>query len=206
MIKLKHILLEQKLQNTDSDIQLDVPQNKTGTIISGISNTDPWEYYFHDADQMWKTKKKTASKFLDMKTKLVRLYGDEAGMSRYETAIALLNSYIQDRDKAERDGKKVVDVVIPDNKIEIPSIHIDYSTQKVKEKLIDANGTRNKSVDVLGKSDDGKYLKVRLHNRGLFSRNIEVYVEADSFDIAIDGKTAEYNGKEGKRYNLYKIK
>jgi len=206
MIKLKHILLERQLKNTDSDIKLDVPQNKTGTIISGISDTDPWEYYFHDADQMWKTKRKTASKFLDMKTKLVRLYGDEAGMSRYETAVALLNSYIQDRDKAERDGKKVVDVVIPDNKIEIPTIHIDYSTQKVKEKLIDANGNRNKSVDVLGKSDDGKYLKVRLHNRGLLSRNIEVFVEVDSFDIAVDGKTAEYNGKEGKRYNLYKLK
>ena len=75
-----------------------------------------------------------------------------------------------------------------------------------KEKIIDANGKRNKSVDVLGKSDDDKYLKVRLHNRGLFKRDIEIFVDADSFDIAADGKTAEYNGKEGKRYNLYKIK
>lgn len=202
MIKLKHILLEQ--QDIDSDIKIDVPAEKTGTIISGISDTDPWEYYFHDADQMWKTKRKTASKFLDMKTKLVRLYGEEEGNSRYVQATSALDTYIQNRKKAEADGKKVVDAVVSDNKVEV--IHIDYDTQKVKEKLIDANGKRNKSVDVLGKSDDGKYLKVRLHNRGLLSRNIEVFVDADSFDISTDGMTAEYNGKEGKRYNLYKIK
>ena len=206
MIKLKHILLEQQITDIDSDIKFDVPQNKTGTIISGISNSDPWEYYFHDADGMWKTKRKTASRFLDMKSKLVRLYGEESGNSRYETATSRLDAYIQDRDKATQDGKTVVDVEIPDNKVEVPEIHIDYDNQKVKEKLIDANGKRNKSVDVLGKSDDDKYLKVRLHNRGLFKREIEVFVDADSFDIAADGKTAEYNGKEGKRYNLYKIK
>ena len=202
MIKLKHILLEQ--QDTDLDIKMDVPAGKTGTIISGISKTDPWEYYFHDEDQMWKTKRRTASKFLDMKTKLVRLYGDEEGNSRYVQATSALDTYIQDRKKAELDNKKVVDAVIPDNKVEV--IHIDYDTQKVKEKLIDANGKRNKSVDILGKSDDDKYLKVRLHNRGLLSRDIEVFVDADSFDISADGMTAEYNGKEGKRYNLYKIK
>ncbi len=202
MIKLKQILLEQ--QTTDNDITMNVPSDKTGTIIKGISVTDPWEYYLHDADGMWKTKRKTASKFLDMQKKLIQLYGDDAGTQRYETAVSKLNVYLNNQQKAERDGNQVIPVSIPDNQVEV--IHIDYSTQKVKEKLIDANGKRNKSVDVLGKSDDDKYLKVRLHNRGLLSRNIEVYVEADSFDIAADGKTAEYNGTEGKRYNLYKIK
>ena len=202
MIKLKQILLEQQIP--DTDITMDVPSDKTGTIIKGISATDPWEYYFHDADGMWKTKRKTTSRFLDMQKKLIQLYGDDAGSQRYETAVSKLNMYLDNQQKAEQDGKQVIPVSIPDNQVEV--IHIDYSTQKVKEKLIDANGKRNKSVDVLGKSDDDKYLKVRLHNRGLLSRNIEVFVDADSFDIAADGKTAEYNGKEGKRYNLYKIK
>ena len=51
-------------------------------------------------------------------------------------------------------------------------------------------------------------LKVRLRNRGLLRRNIEVFVEADSFNISEDGKTAEYNGKEGKHgyYNFKKVK
>lgn len=202
MIKLKQILLED--QTIDNNIITDVPSDKTGTIIKGISETDPWEYYFHDADGMWKTKRKTASKFLDMKKKLIQLYGEDAGSQRYETAVSKLNMYLNNQRKAEQDGKQVIPVSIPDNKIEV--IAIDYSTQKVKEKLIDANGDRNKIVDVLGKSDDGKYLKVRLRNRGLLRRNIEVFVEADSFNILDDGKTAEYNGKEGKRYNLYKIK
>lgn len=200
MIKLKHVLLENQ---NDSDIEMSVTGNKTGTIIKGLGGNDPWEYYFHDADGMWKTKKNTASKFLDMKTKLIRLYGEESGSNRYEKAIKLLNSYLDNQNKAERDNKQVEDVVIPDNQVE--TIHIDYDTQKVKEKLIDANGKRNKIVDVLGKSDDGKYLKVKLLNRGLLKRDIEVYVEADSFNILPDG-TAEYNGKEGKTYNLYKIK
>ena len=213
MIKLKQILLEQQV--TDKDITMDVPSDKTGTIIKGISVTDPWEYYLHDADGMWKTKRKTASKFLDMQKKLIQLYGDDAGSQRYETAVSKLNVYLDNQQKAEQDGKQVipvsipdnqVEVTIPDNKVGVPRIPIDYSAQHVKEKLIDANGKRNKSVDVLGKSDDDKYLKVRLRNRGLLSRNIEVFVDADSFDIAVDGKTAEYNGKEGKRYNLYKIK
>lgn len=213
MIKLKQILLEQQIP--DTDITMDVPSDKTGTIIKGISATDPWEYYFHDADGMWKTKRKTTSRFLDMQKKLIQLYGDDAGSQRYETAVSKLNVYLDNQQKAERDGKQVIPVSIPDNQVEVPipdnqvgvpMIPIDYSTQHVKEKLIDANGKRNKFVDVLGKSDDDKYLKVRLHNRGLLSRNIEVFVDADSFDIAVDGKTAEYNGKEGKRYNLYKIK
>ena len=205
MIKLKHILLEQI--ETDADIKMDVPAGKTGTIIKGLAVTDPWQYYFHDADGQWKTKRKTASKFLDMQKKLIRVYGDEEGNFRYKTAKSLLANYVQNPTKAGNDGKTVETISIPANQVEVvPIIPIDYSTQKVKEKLIDANGKRNKSVDVLGKSDDGKYLQVRLHNRGLLSRNIEVYVEADSFDIAADGTTAEYNGKEGRRYNLYKIK
>lgn len=207
MIKLKRILLEKDLKSVnDDDIKMDVPVEKTGTIIKGLGGHDPWEYYFHDADGMWKTKRNTASKFLDMKTKLIRLYGEETGNTKYKNAVDLLNSYLENRNKAERDNKQIEDVVIPDNQVEVPEIHIDYDTQKVKEKLIDANGKRNKFVDVLGKSDDGKYLKVRLRNRGILRREIEVYVEADSFDMLDDGKTAEYNGKEGKTYNIYKIK
>ena len=200
MIKLKNLLIEKQV---DADIEMSVPNEKTGTIIQGLSDTDPWQYYFHDEDKMWKTKRKTALKFLDMKSKLIRVYGEEKGNSRYETAVSKLNVYLNNPTIAKSDNKTVEEVSIPDNQVE--TIYIDYDTQKVKEKLIDANGNRNKIVDVLGKSDDGKYLKVKLRNRGLLKRDIEVYVEADSFNILPDG-TAEYNGKEGRTYNLYKIK
>lgn len=215
MIKLKQILLEQQNQDADADIKMDVPADKTGTIVRGLSKKDPWEYYFHDADGMWKTKRRTASKFLDMKTKLIRVYGEQAGNSRYETAQSRLEQYKNNPTVAKENKQEVIEVTIPENQVEVvknkkpiiaKTIHIDYDTQKVKEKLIDANGNRNKHVEVLAKTDDDKYLRVKLFNRGLFKRDIEVYVEASSFDVAADGKTAEYNGNEGKRYNLYKIK
>ena len=214
MIKLKQILLEQQNQDADADIKMDVPEDKTGTIVRGVSKKDPWEYYFHDADGMWKTKRRTASRFLDMKTKLIRVYGEQAGNSRYETAQSRLEKYKNNPTVAAENKQEVIAVVIPETQVEVvknkptiaKTIHIDYDTQKVKEKLIDANGNRNKHVEVLAKTDDDRYLRVKLFNRGLFKRDIEVYVEASSFDVAADGKTAEYNGNEGKRYNLYKIK
>ena len=215
MIKLKQILLEQQNQDADADIKMDVPADKTGTIVRGVSAKDPWEYYFHDADGMWKTKRRTASKFLDMKTKLIRVYGEQAGNSRYETAQSRLEQYKNNPTVAADNKQEVIEVKIPETKVEVikdkqptiaKTIHIDYDTQKVKEKLIDANGNRNKHVEVLAKTDDNKYLRVKLFNRGLFKRDIEVYVEASSFNVAADGKTAEYNGNEGRRYNLYKIK
>jgi len=217
MIKLKKILLEDQNQDVDVDIKMDVPEDKTGTIVRGVSKKDPWEYYFHDADGMWKTKRRTASRFLDMKTKLIRVYGEQAGNSRYEIAQSRLEKYKNDPIVAKENQKEVIPAVIPENQVEVvqqknnqdkiaKTIHIDYNTQKVKEKLIDANGNRNKHVEILAKTDDDKYLRVKLLNRGLFKRDIEVYVEASSFNVAADGKTAEYNGKEGKRYNLYKIK
>jgi hypothetical protein len=215
MIKLKQILLEQQNQDADADIKMDVPEDKTGTIVRGVSKKDPWEYYFHDADGMWKTKRRTASKFLDMKTKLIRVYGEQAGNSRYETAQSRLEQYKNNPTVAAENKQEVITVVIPETQVEVvkdkqptiaKTIHIDYDTQKVKEKMIDANGNRNKHVEVLAKTDDNKYLRVKLFNRGLFKRDIEVYVEASSFNVAADGKTAEYNGNEGKRYNLYKIK
>jgi len=213
MIKLKQILLEDQNQEVDADIKMDVPEDKTGTIVRGISKKDPWEYYFHDVDGMWKTKRRTASRFLDMKTKLIRVYGEQAGNSRYETAQSRLEKYKNNPVIAKNNHQEVIEVKLPENQVEVvknkqitTTIHIDYDTQKVKEKLIDANGNRNKHVEVLAKTDDDQYLRVKLFNRGLFKRDIEVYVEASSFNVATDGKTAEYNGNEGKRYNLYKIK
>jgi len=203
MIKLKHILLEQI--ETDSDIKMDVPADKTGTIISGLSSTDPWEYYFHDADKRWKTKRKTASKLLDMQTKLVRVYGEDKGASRYAQATSLLDKYIQNPNKAALDNKKVVDTVIPDNKVEvIPIISIDYTNQKVKEVWFSVNGLRHPIVDVLGKSSDDIYLEIK-NPRKLHLNDI-VYVNASSFTLSADNTTAEYNGSEGKRYDIFKIK
>lgn len=211
MIKLKHILLEKNIkQNNDDDIITNVPEDKTGTIIKGISNTDPWEYYHHDADGMWKTKRRTASKFLDMKAKLIRVYGEEAGNSRYETATSRLDAYLQDRDKAERDNKQVIDVVIPEEKVEISKepkvkdVHIDYDTQKVKEVWISVKASRHPEVTVLGKTDDDKYLEIE--NPRKIHLHKTVYVNASSFDLQPDGSTAKYNGAEGPRYELYKIK
>jgi hypothetical protein len=210
MIKLKQILLEQKQNekpDLDLDIKMDVPSDKTGTIIKGISKTDPWEYYFHDADGMWKTKRRTASRFLDMKTKLIRVYGEEAGNTRYETAVGLLNAYLNNPEKAKSDGKTVEPVVIPNDKVEVPKIkdvHIDYDTQKVKEVWISVNGERHRTVTVTGKTDDGKYLEIE--NPRKIHLHKTVYVNASSFKLSTDGKTADYNGAEGKRYEIYKIK
>ena len=204
MIKLKQILLEQQLTGkaiTDKDITMDVPSDKTGTIIRGISDTDPWEYYFHDEDQMWKTKKRTASKFLDMKKKLIQLYGDEKGNSRYVQATSALDTYIQNREKAELDNKKVEDVSIDDSMIEI--IHID-DTQKVKEVWNKVNASKHPEVNVVGKTDDNVYFKIE--NPRKLHLHKTVFVKQTSFDLQPDGVTAKYNGDEGDQYELYKIK
>jgi hypothetical protein len=213
MIKLKHILLEQNIkQNTDDDIKVDVPTDKTGTIIKGISSSDPWEYYHHDADGMWKTKRRTASKFLDMQKKLIRVYGDNEGSERYETAISRLNVYLDNQRKAEQDGKQVIPVSIPDDKVEISEkpkspiddlkpVHVEPD-DKMKEVLISVKAKRHPTVYVTGKTDDNKYLEIE--NPRKIHLHKTVYVLASEFELT-SKFFAKYIGTN-PRYDLYKLK
>ena len=207
MIKLKQILLETQKQDKDSDIKMDVLASKTGTIIKGIGGYDPWQYYFHDADGQWKTKRGNSSKFLDMKSKLIRVYGEEAGNSRYETAISLLDAYLQNPSKADKDGKSVEEVSIPDNQVEVPkkpelmSVHIEPD-DKMKEVWISVSSKRHPTVFVTGKTDDDKYLKIE--NPRKIHLHKTVYVLASEFEL-ISEHVAKYIGTK-PRYDLYKLK
>ena len=227
MIKLKTILIEAgaPVQNTNDD-QID-PKEVTGKLIKGITGTDPWEYYLHNENQKWYTKRKANNIWLDMKARLIARYGDKKGLSNYELAVSRLNKWISNNAAASASGMSVVDTHVDPSalqKIEtlktLPTdsnVHIDrifardldVPTENVEfdDKWIEVRAKRNPEVKILAKTPQMDYLRVILPHRGLRT-NVEAWVSVSDFDIykTDSGFIGKPNGRTGNKFEIYKPK
>jgi hypothetical protein len=224
MIKLKNLLLEQqsKSDNIEQNDDNVSPAEATGKLIhGGLSSTDPWQYYLHNENSRWYTKKKVATKWLDMEKKLLSRYGESVGAERYALATSRLQSFIDNENKAKENNVVVTDVVVDETKLEqVPvdqtvkinkiftkDIDVPITDVEFREKWIEVSGKRNPEVTIIGKTPDSKYIHIILAKRGLFQRNKDTWALASDFDITKqeDGTfIGTYNHNSGNRFDIYK--
>lgn len=221
MIKLKKLLTEQNDDNV-------IPQQTTGKLIEGITNSDPWQYYLHYDNDKWYTKRRENTKWLDMQARLLSRYGSSKGAERYELAVSRLQKFIDDEKLAAANKLKVVDIhvdehtlqkieivkTIPtDSEIEIDKvfgkdIKVPIEDVEFDDKWIEVSAKRNPTVEILAKTPQMDYLRVILPKRGLFRKNVETWVAMSDFDVTEqNGKyIGTYNYRSGNRYEIYKPK
>jgi len=223
MIKLKNILFEQVAKNDD---QIN-PKSVTGKLIKGITGTDPWEYYLHNANQKWYTKRQVNNKWLDMKARLIAKFGDKKGLSNYELAVSRLNKWISDEAAAAAAGMSIVDTYVDPsalqkietlktiptdstvviNKIFAKDLTVPTENVEFDDKWIEVRAKRNPEVKIIAKTPQMDYLRVILPHRGLRT-NVEAWVNVNDFDIfkTDSGFIGKPNNRSGNTFEIYKTK
>jgi hypothetical protein len=187
MIKLKNLIFE--TFDTSKPFSTTDPASNGTQINPG---NDPWQYL--QKNGKWLTRRKGSSNWTNMKTAL--------SAENYNKAVAVLQKYIDARNKVE-DGSNSDNNKINIQK-ELPVFTIDYANTEMKPMMDRVNARRHPEVKVLGRSDDGAYLKIE--NPRNFAINHEVYVNTSDFkSTSPSGDTAKYVGTD-KQYNLYRIK
>ena len=177
MIKLKNLLFE-AFDTTKPFSTTDPASN--GTQIN--PGNDPWF-----------TRKKGSGSWKNMKIAL--------SPENYDKAINVIQTYVDARNKAEGTVVKVdSDINI---KKQPDTFKIDYDNAKIKKMLDRVNARRHPEVAVLGRSEDGSYLKIE--NPRHLALHPEVYVKADEFELDSTGAIATYKGTD-RQYIIYKIK
>jgi len=233
MIKLKTLLFENQLtKNNDDQIdpkknddQID-PKSITGTLISTTGGSDPYEYYLHNNNQKWYTKKRANNIWLDMKTRLIRRFGNTKGSKRYQDAINILNKFIVKPsevpenlvitdihvDPSELPKTETLKTIPTDLDIHIDRIFakdLDIPIENVKfdDKWIQSRTKKNAEVEILAKTPQHDYLRVILPHRGLRT-NVEAWVSVSDFDIykTDSGFIGKPTASTGNKFKIYKPK